>query len=160
MIFSHLFNRTSCFICASILQFFTFVPISPQLQKTSTYLSANEIMSQTWLVVGASRGIGLEFVTQLLEKGHTVIATARSPVVSPPPNGGLGGVHLWPLIDTPSGKNLTILECDISDEASIKYFAEQMRGLATRDRVLERGLIDCVVLNAGILDYPNRISEM
>jgi NAD(P)-dependent dehydrogenase (short-subunit alcohol dehydrogenase family) len=114
-------------------------------------------MPQTWLIVGASRGIGLEFVTQLLGHGHTVIATARGP---PPPNRGVRTGHLWPLVDTPNGKNLTILECDVSDETSIKAFAERLRGLTTTGGVLERGLVDCVVLNAGVLEYPNRVSEM
>lgn len=33
----------------------------------------------TYLVTGASRGLGLEFVKQLSAKGHIVIATARDP---------------------------------------------------------------------------------
>ncbi len=33
----------------------------------------------TWLIVGASRGIGLEFVRQLLDEGHQVIAAVRNP---------------------------------------------------------------------------------
>jgi hypothetical protein len=36
-------------------------------------------MSQTYIVSGASRGLGLEFVKQLSSKGHIVIATARNP---------------------------------------------------------------------------------
>jgi nucleoside-diphosphate-sugar epimerase len=34
--------------------------------------------TKTWLIIGASRGIGLEFVRQALAQGHRVIATARS----------------------------------------------------------------------------------
>lgn len=33
----------------------------------------------TWLVTGANRGIGMEFVRQLKQQGHTVLATARDP---------------------------------------------------------------------------------
>lgn len=33
----------------------------------------------TWLIVGASRGIGLEFVRQLLNRGERIIATVREP---------------------------------------------------------------------------------
>jgi len=36
-------------------------------------------MSQTVLVTGANRGLGLEFVKQLQARGETVIATARDP---------------------------------------------------------------------------------
>jgi short-subunit dehydrogenase len=36
----------------------------------------------TWLIVGASRGIGLEFVRQLLQRNERIIATAREPFAS------------------------------------------------------------------------------
>jgi NAD(P)-dependent dehydrogenase (short-subunit alcohol dehydrogenase family) len=32
---------------------------------------------KTWLIVGSSRGIGLEFVKQLLAKGERILATVR-----------------------------------------------------------------------------------
>ncbi len=121
-------------------------------------------MPQTWLIVGASRGIGLEFVSQLLALGHTVIATARAPrptatsqQANPP---STSASKLWPLTGSPNGKNLTILECDVSDGESIKGFAEEVGKLGRRGGVLERGVIDVVVVNAGVLVYPNRISEM
>jgi NAD(P)-dependent dehydrogenase (short-subunit alcohol dehydrogenase family) len=117
-------------------------------------------MPQTWLIVGGSRGIGLEFVTQLLAQGHTVIATARAPATAPPVNSLGSGSQLYTLTGTPNGRNLTMLECDVSDEESIKRFGEQVRKLGRSGAVLERGVIDVVVLNAGVLVYPNRISEM
>jgi NAD(P)-dependent dehydrogenase (short-subunit alcohol dehydrogenase family) len=121
-------------------------------------------MRQTWLVVGASRGIGLEFVSQLLHRGDTVIATARAPPPSkttPPPPSQYGNAsQLWSLTGTPNGHNLKILECDVSNEESIKSFTEQVKKLGRKGGVLEKGVIDVVVLNAGVLVYPNRISEM
>jgi NAD(P)-dependent dehydrogenase (short-subunit alcohol dehydrogenase family) len=122
------------------------------------------IMRQTWLVVGASRGIGLEFVSQLLHRGDTVIATVRAPPPSkttlPPPSQYGNASQLWSLTGTPNGHNLKILECDVSNEESIKSFTEQVRKLGRKGGVLEKGVIDVVVLNAGVLVYPNRISEM
>lgn len=35
--------------------------------------------TKVYLVTGASRGLGLEFITQLQRTGHTVIAAARNP---------------------------------------------------------------------------------
>ena len=116
-------------------------------------------MSQTWLIVGASRGIGLEFVSQLLSRGDTVIATARAHVSSSTSQYGNASL-LWSLTGTPNGHNLKILECDVSDETSIKSFTEQVKKLGRNGGVLERGVIDVVVLNAGVLVYPNRMTEM
>ncbi|KAH7384937.1 short-chain dehydrogenase [Cadophora sp. MPI-SDFR-AT-0126] len=141
-------------------------------------------MPQTWLIVGATRGIGLEFTSQLLSLGHTVIATARSPthsLLTPSPSLPLplpnqtpnpdphsprtpkfpsNASNLWALTGTPNGHNLTILECDVSDEKSIKSFTESVRKLGRKGGVLEGGVIDVVVLNAGVLEYPGRVSEI
>ena len=34
---------------------------------------------ETWVVTGASRGLGLEHVKQFLKQGFTIVAAARSP---------------------------------------------------------------------------------
>lgn len=57
---------------------------------------------KTWLIVGASRGIGNGFVKQLLERGDTVYATTRGNV---------------PKHDGPSA---IWLKCDVADEGSIE----------------------------------------
>ncbi|KAI9054937.1 hypothetical protein LZ554_002080 [Drepanopeziza brunnea f. sp. 'monogermtubi'] len=111
---------------------------------------------QIWLIVGATRGIGLEFTAQLLDLGYTVIATARAPTASTTSTAS----NLWALTGTRNGHNLTILECDVSSEDCIKGFTEQVRRLGRPGGVLDRGVIDVAVLNAGILEYPGRVSEV
>ncbi|KAK2630536.1 hypothetical protein QTJ16_001356 [Diplocarpon rosae] len=126
--------------------------------------STSSLRPQTWLVIGASRGIGLEFTAQLLALGHTVIATARSPALSllpllapqpassrPPSNAS----KLWSLTGGPNGRNLTILECDVADEGSIRTFAHEVSRLARGRRLL----LDVVVMSAGVRDYPGRVVE-
>lgn len=107
---------------------------------------------QTWLIIGASRGIGLEYARQVLALGHRVLATARS---VPSAN------QLYALTGTRNGRNLSILECDVTDEKSIYGLAAAIRKLGTGAMGVARlEKIDVVVINAGVLIYPNRISEM
>ena len=63
-----------------------------------------------WLVVGASRGIGLEWVRQLLARGDRVYATVRNPTKAS---------SLWTLAGAAPKANCHLLECDVSSEASI-----------------------------------------
>lgn len=65
----------------------------------------------SWVIVGASRGIGLEFVKQLLEAGQNVIAAVRNVSNAP---------KLHELIASQDAKNRCIVEqCDVSSEESI-----------------------------------------
>lgn len=67
--------------------------------------------TETWVVVGASRGIGLEFVKQLLESGKRVIAAVRSPS---------GAEQLSQLIvHQPKPENCVVEQCDVTSEESI-----------------------------------------
>jgi NAD(P)-dependent dehydrogenase (short-subunit alcohol dehydrogenase family) len=83
----------------------------------------------TWFVTGTSRGLGLELVTQLLERGHNVAATTRSIERL---TGALGQT------DT---SRLLPIEVDLSDEAAVVAAVQ-----ATKDRF---GGLDVVVNNAG-----------
>lgn len=63
--------------------------------------------SKTWAVVGASRGLGHEFVTQLLTAGHRIVATVRSlPETT---------ASLWPHHDG----RCDVYDCDMLSEQSI-----------------------------------------
>lgn len=68
--------------------------------------------AETWIIVGASRGIGLEFVKQLLAAGHHVVAAVRN--VSAAPN-------LFELIASTQGAadRCLVEQCDVSSDESI-----------------------------------------
>lgn len=65
----------------------------------------------TWVIVGASRGIGLEFVRQLLVRGEKIIATVREPFAN-------HASALWGQAGSDSGR-CKMFVCDILSEASI-----------------------------------------
>ncbi|KIW11792.1 hypothetical protein PV08_09064 [Exophiala spinifera] len=92
----------------------------------------------TWVVVGASRGIGLEFVRQLLDEGNQVIAAVRNPETAS---------HLWQLAAKQQRPGACVIEqCD---------FAKRMSAF-----IAKGSKIDNIVLNAGVLKYPNRATEI
>ena len=94
-------------------------------------------MSQTWMITGANRGIGLALTMELLRRGDHVIAAARDPW------GGalaeLAGVHVG---------QLTPLELDVTSDESV---AAAKRALAGRP-------LDVLVNNAGIYGPRDRQS--
>lgn len=65
-------------------------------------------MTSTYVITGASRGLGLEFVKQLSSKGNTVFALARNPEASE---------GLQKLVDN---KKVFAFKLDALDESSIK----------------------------------------
>ncbi|MGH6609467.1 MAG: SDR family oxidoreductase [Burkholderiaceae bacterium] len=77
------------------------------------------------LVVGASRGIGLEFVRQYVAEGARVIATHRKPEA---------GATLRALGAKP-------IELDVRDEGAVVEFGEQMA----------KETIDVAIINAGVV---------
>ena len=63
-----------------------------------------------WVVVGASRGIGLEWVRQLLARGDQVLATVRDVAKAS---------QLWTLAGSAAMGRCQLFECDVASEASI-----------------------------------------
>jgi NAD(P)-dependent dehydrogenase (short-subunit alcohol dehydrogenase family) len=74
------------------------------------------------LVTGASSGIGLVTAHALVKAGYRVFGTSRKPAANPP--------------------GMTMLICDVTDEASVRSVVSQI--------VQQAGRIDLVVNNAGI----------
>ncbi len=81
-------------------------------------------MSDTYLITGANRGIGLEFVRQLSARGERVIATARNLEEA----------------SALKGTGATLLPLEVSDSGSIHNLGEALKGRA----------IDVLINNAGI----------
>ncbi|TCU39958.1 oxidoreductase [Rhizobium azibense] len=74
------------------------------------------------LVTGASSGIGLVTAQALVKAGYRVFGTSRKPVVGP--------------------QNITMLVCDVTDEASVQAMIAEI--------ITQTGRIDLVVNNAGV----------
>ena len=96
-----------------------------------------------WVITGANRGLGLEFVTQLSKDGsNTIIATSRS----------MSRECLSALEALDIKFNLNILECDTSSQGSVESFGKQVTTL------LDAGKIDFLLNNAGINAQPELTS--
>jgi NAD(P)-dependent dehydrogenase (short-subunit alcohol dehydrogenase family) len=87
--------------------------------------------SLTILITGANRGIGLEYVRQYAQAGHTVYATVRD-VASAHELQALAARH----------SQVQVLALDVADITAIRALATQLSGLT----------IDILISNAGI--YP------
>ncbi|OAD02870.1 hypothetical protein MUCCIDRAFT_142722 [Mucor lusitanicus CBS 277.49] len=88
-------------------------------------------MSQTYVVTGASRGLGLEFVNQLAAKGNTVFACARNPD---------SATGLQKLVDN---KHVFAIKLDTTNYESVKAAAKEISKKAPEG-------IDVLINNAGI----------
>jgi NAD(P)-dependent dehydrogenase (short-subunit alcohol dehydrogenase family) len=77
----------------------------------------------TYVVTGASRGLGREFAHQLLARGDTVIGTARRPEAA------------WGLRDL----GAEVEELDVADDGSVAAFAQRLAGRP----------VDVLINNAG-----------
>lgn len=95
---------------------------------------------KTWFVTGASRGIGLGLVHELLGRGFNVIGACRNPD---------GQRDFWELKRDYKDR-FDCVRLDVSDLSSIQSAASQMKGR----------VIDVLVNNAGVLkdgdkNFPN-----
>jgi NAD(P)-dependent dehydrogenase (short-subunit alcohol dehydrogenase family) len=83
---------------------------------------------RTWLITGASRGLGRAFAEVVLEAGEAVVATSRNPDSLK----DLAGKH---------GERMTVLSLDVTDRSAVfATVADVARGM---------GGIDVLVTNAG-----------
>jgi NAD(P)-dependent dehydrogenase (short-subunit alcohol dehydrogenase family) len=78
---------------------------------------------ESWIIVGASRGIGLEFVRQLLDAGEHVVAAVRNVSNAP---------KLHELIAAQKAEDRCIVEqCDVSNNDSITVSTSSLLQMPT-----------------------------
>ncbi len=82
-----------------------------------TVVASEEIRRDVALVSGASRGIGLEFVRQLLLQKRTVVATCRN----------LDKARTLQQLQQSYPSTLSLLRLDVTDESTIEAAADQLR---------------------------------
>ena len=90
----------------------------------------------TTLVTGANRGLGLEFARQYAAEGWQVIAACRAPK----------GAKELQQIAAASGGRIRILEMDVTDAASVRAAAAELKG----------EVIDLLLNNAGVGGPPGQ----
>jgi NAD(P)-dependent dehydrogenase (short-subunit alcohol dehydrogenase family) len=94
-----------------------------------------------WVITGANRGLGLEFVTQLSkDPSNTIIATTRSLSRD------------LTALESLKADKLEILECDTGSQDSITSFGKQVSSFLGTEK------IDFLLNNAGINAQPQQTS--
>ena len=101
-------------------------------------------MARTALVTGANRGLGLEFVRQLLARGDHVVAACRNPGKAAALN-ALAGEH--------PGR-LHVLPLDVADPKSRASLVHDLPLVLGDDR------LDLLVNNAGVLHSGERFGHV
>ncbi|THV04312.1 NAD-P-binding protein [Dendrothele bispora CBS 962.96] len=100
----------------------------------------------SYVIAGASRGIGLQFVLDLLARGDVVIALARNPEASE----GLQNIK--------DRKNLHIIKADIADAASLRRAAEETARVTggALDVLINNGVYqDKTYIYNTLVDFPS-----
>ena len=93
-----------------------------------------------WVVTGTNRGIGLEFVRQLIARGDRVDAAVRR-LERADPVRALG--------ERAEGR-LRVLQCDTADEGSVRAFADEIGDVA----------IDVLVNSAGVMGKLQSLEDL
>jgi hypothetical protein len=98
------------------------VAASASDKSDKKYIPGGPIANALVVVTGANRGIGLEFVSQILAKhpSNAVIATSRD---------ATSCVDLLALRETFGDARLAVTTLDVADEASIASWAAAVRDL-------------------------------
>ena len=100
--------------------FSTFSDISPGAGSTGASAARNASADSVYVVTGASRGIGLEFARQMLERSRgRVVALCRDP------QGSAGLCDL----ESSGGERLHTLPLDLESQASVDAVPEALKGL-------------------------------
>ena len=107
-------------------------------------------MRRNCLVTGANRGIGLEFVRQLLARGEHVVAACRHPGKATALN-GLAGEH--------PGR-LHMLPLDVAEPKSRANLLHELPLVLAEEEDGSPGKLDLVVNNAGVLHSGERFGHM
>src|SRR4051812_38902448 len=88
------------------------------------------------VITGANRGIGLGLTRACLSRGDTVVAAARDPERA---------AELRAL----GGEKLTVLPCDVADDASVRAFAAKVAGP-----------VDALINNAGVMGAMTSLEDL
>lgn len=107
-------------------------------------------MRRNCLVTGANRGIGLEFVRQLLARGEHVVAVCRHPGKATALN-GLAGEH--------PGR-LHVLPLDVTEPKSRANLLHELPLVLGDDEDGAPGRLDLLVNNAGVLHSGERFGHV
>ncbi len=107
-------------------------------------------MRRNCLVTGANRGIGLEFVRQLLARGEHVVAACRHPGKATALN-GLAGEH--------PGR-LHVLPLDVAEPKSRANLLHELPLVLGEDDAGAPGRLDLLINNAGVLHSGERFGHV